>query len=93
MSTLLLILAAIAIPLTAVAILLLFSRTAKRLALSPRTRAIIFGTLGFLYPVIAVWEAQMEGWRAFSFLQIVMGIFWIAYALYDYREGVSQSLG
>lgn len=92
MNTPLLILAAIVIPLTVLAFLLLFTRAAIWLALRPRTRAIIFGALGVLYVVIGIWEAQTAGWRDFSFFQISMGIFWIAYAIYDYRKGVSQSL-
>ena len=88
MNVVLLILVAIAIPLTVLAALLLFSRSMTWLAPRPRIRAAIFGIIGVLYPIIAVWEAQAEGWRPSSYLQIVMGIAWIVVAISHYKQGV-----
>lgn len=88
MDIVLLILAAIAVPFTILAIVLIFSRSMSWLVPRPRTRAGIFATIGVLYPVIAVWEAQTEGWRPSSILGIILGISWIAFAVHEYRRGV-----
>lgn len=88
MDIVLLILAAVAIPVTILAFFLFFSRSMVWLAPRPRTRASIFAVLGILYPVIAVWEASSEGWRPSSYLQITMGVFWIVGAIAEYKRGV-----
>lgn len=83
----LLVLAAIAVPFTVLAILLLFSRSISWLAPRPRTRASIYAIVGVLNAIIPVWEAQTEGWRTSSFLLILTGIAWIGLAIHEYRRG------
>jgi hypothetical protein len=80
---------AVAVPVTVVALVWLFAEMLGWLAPRPRLRGVVFGIVGLGYLVPSLWEGLGEerGWDFGLAFRIALGIFWLAWGWYEYRRG------
>ncbi|HEU5162242.1 MAG TPA: hypothetical protein VFV54_03760 [Thermoanaerobaculia bacterium] len=79
-----LILVAVVIPLTVLAVAWLFGEALGWLAPRPRLRSLLFVGLGAAYLASAWWEAE----RGLALgLRIAMGVLWIGWGSWEFRRG------
>lgn len=74
---------AVALPLTLIAGLLLFVRSATWVDARPHRRRWMIGMLGLVYGGFGVWDGLTGGWRWFVMFQIVACLFMLASAVFE----------